>query len=107
MTEKPWYRWEGDALLIELTIQPGAASNTVAGRHGNLLKIRIQAPPVDGKANRALVEFLSREFATPRSRITIVKGETNRIKSIRIDQPKCLPAALQAIGLVAHAQTRK
>ena len=81
------------------TIQPGASECQFAGLHGNLLKIRIRAAPVDGKANSALIEYLANEFATPRTRIGLIRGATSRTKTLRIDQPRTLPAKLLLLGL--------
>ena len=94
-----WFRWADEALILEIATQPGAAKNQFAGLHGGALKIRIHAPPIDGKANRGLIEFLAREFATPRSRITIVRGAANRAKTVCINAPATLPDCLTALGL--------
>jgi len=58
------------------------------------LKIRIQAPPIDGRANAALIELLAREFDVPKSAITIEQGELGRQKRVCIHAPKRLPEAL-------------
>jgi uncharacterized protein (TIGR00251 family) len=94
-----WFRWRGADLTLLATIQPGAAQSQFAGLHGAALKIRIHAPPVDGKANRTLIEFLAREFSTPPSRICIVRGATTRTKTVCISAPGTLPANLTALGL--------
>jgi len=98
-----WHCWQGDALLLELAIQPGAAKSHISGLHGERLKIRIQAPPVDGKANAELTKFLADAFDTPRSRIKILRGENSRTKTVRIDRPVSCPATLTALGLVSVA----
>lgn len=94
-----WYRWQEGALLLDLAIQPGASQSRIAGLHGEHLKIRIQAPPVDGRANRALIEFLAAAFDTPRGRISVLRGDASRTKTVRIDRPATLPAELTALGL--------
>jgi uncharacterized protein len=94
-----WFRWSEGALLLHIATQPGAATSQVVGLHGGLLKIRIHAPPVDGKANRALVDFLAAAFATPRSRVSVLRGETSRSKTVRIDRPLHCPDELVALGL--------
>jgi uncharacterized protein (TIGR00251 family) len=95
-----WFRWNDGALILEIAAQPGAAKSQIAGLHGGSLKIRVHAPPVDGKANRSLIDFLAHEFSTPRSRISIVRGETSCAKTICIDAPATLPAHLTALGLL-------
>jgi len=67
-----------------LFIQPKASKNEIIGPHNGALKIKITAPPVDGKANAELVEFLSEVLKIPKRRIEILKGETGRNKSVEI-----------------------
>jgi hypothetical protein len=56
----------------------------VAGRHGDALKIRLAAPPVDGAANDELIRFLAERLSVPRSAVTIAAGHTSRRKTVRI-----------------------
>ena len=74
----------GEAVLLSLHIQPGAKKTAVVGLHGEALKIRLAAPPVDGKANQALVEFLAASLRVTKSRIDLVSGVSSRTKRIRI-----------------------
>jgi uncharacterized protein (TIGR00251 family) len=99
LKQTSWFRWQASSLILEVAIQPGASKSEIVGMHGDQLKIRIQAPPVDGKANRAITEFLGKLFATPRSRINVIRGETSRRKTVQIDSPVNLPGELLAIGL--------
>lgn len=71
--------------LLQLYIQPGASRTEIAGIYDDALKIRIQAPPVDGKANKALIRYLSKTFGIPASRVTILKGETGRKKLVLLE----------------------
>ena len=66
-----WRRADGDALVLTLHVQPGAARTEVAGTHGDALKVRLAAPPVDGKANAALVRYLADAFAVPLRDVTL------------------------------------
>jgi len=66
-------------------LQPRASRSEVAGVHGDALKVRIAAPPVDGAANEALVKFLSDLFAVGRRDVRIVAGETSRSKIVEIE----------------------
>ena len=77
-----WLRSSGDAVLLTLHIQPGAKKTEVVGLHGDALKLRLAAPPVDGKANDALIAFLARQFDIPRARLTLVSGQTSRRKCV-------------------------
>ncbi len=67
-----------------IRVQPRASRNGIAGERGDALKLALTAPPVDGKANEACVEFLSKLLKVPRSSVTIAAGETSRNKVIRI-----------------------
>ena len=87
---------EGDgvptlALVLTLHVQPGAKRTEVAGVHGDALKIRLAAPPVDGKANAALLRFLADAFGVPQRAVTLVRGETSRQKTVRIAAPRARP----------------
>ena len=72
---------------VELTlhIQPRASRTEVAGVHGDALKLRLAAPPVDGEANEELVRFLARILGVPKGAVTIVRGATGRRKVVRVD----------------------
>jgi len=67
-----------------LRVQPRASRNAIAGTIGDAVKLAITAPPVDGKANQAVIEYLARFFRVPKSSIMIVSGETGRNKLIAI-----------------------
>lgn len=69
---------------LTLFIQPKASKNEIIGPHNGALKVKIMAPPVDGKANAELVEFLSEILGIPKRQIEILKGETGRNKSVEI-----------------------
>lgn len=86
-----WYRWQGEDLLLTLRIQPRASRDEIAGPYGEALKVRITAPPVDGKANAHLLRFLAEVFDVPPSSVELVSGETGRDKRVRISRPKRLP----------------
>lgn len=73
-----------DGLLISCWIQPRASRNALAGLHGDALKVALTAPPVDGKANEALREFLADEFGLPKSAVEIVSGQTGRSKRVSV-----------------------
>lgn len=70
---------------IAIHVQPRASRSEVAGAHGDALKIRLSAPPVDGAANEALVELLSERFAVPSRAVRILSGAQSRAKIVEID----------------------
>ncbi|MFY9327061.1 MAG: DUF167 domain-containing protein [Georgfuchsia sp.] len=79
-----WLRASGAAVLLTLHIQPGAKKTEVVGLHGDALKLRLAAPPVDGKANDALIAFLAARLDIPRSRLALVSGQTSRRKCVAV-----------------------
>lgn len=90
-----FYSWEGNDLLLRVYLQPRASRDEIIGPHGEALKIRVTAPPVEGKANRQLRTFLAAEFNVPPGRVELEKGHGSRIKLWRIHQPRRLPAGIQ------------
>ncbi len=91
MTAVAWRREEADGVALSLHVQPGAKRTEVAGTHGDgtqtRLKIRLAAPPADGKANAELLRFVADAFGVPLRAVTLVRGETSRQKTVRIDHP--------------------
>ena len=80
-----WLEDRGDHLILRLHLQPGARKNEVSGPTAEgSLKIRLTAPPVEGQANRALINFLAETLDLARSRIELVSGEKSRRKRVRV-----------------------
>jgi len=73
------------AVLLNLHVQPGAKRTEFMGIHGEAIKIRLAAPPVEGKANACLLAFLSDFTGLPKRAVVLLQGETNRSKLVRID----------------------
>jgi uncharacterized protein (TIGR00251 family) len=71
-------------ITFAVKVHPRARKNGIAGVVGDALKLALTAPPVEGKANQAVIEFFSELFAIPRSSVTIASGETSRNKVVRI-----------------------
>ena len=82
MTEAPtWLTAKhGEAIILTVYAQPKAANTRIAGIHGEALKISVAAPPVEGKANEALIKYLAKLFQIPKSAIAIKSGEQSRTK---------------------------
>jgi len=93
----PACRRDGADLVLDVRVQPRASRSEIAGVHGERLRILLQAPPVDGKANAALVEFVAGLFAVPRARVTIEHGLTGRDKRLRLRGVQSLPAPLDSL----------
>lgn len=67
---------------VHLFIQPKSSKNEVVGPHNGEIKIKITAPPIDGRANEGLIEFLSDYFDIPKRSVLLVKGDTGRHKTV-------------------------
>jgi uncharacterized protein (TIGR00251 family) len=73
-----------EGLTFAVKVHPRARKNAVTGRVGDALKVALTAPPVDGKANQAVVEFFADLFQIPRASVTIASGASSRNKVMRI-----------------------
>lgn len=85
------------ALLI-IHVQPRASTSEIVGRHGDAIKIRLNAPPVDNAANDELVRFLAERLGVSRDAIRVVSGRTTRRKRVRVEGLDRLAAA-RALGV--------
>ena len=93
-----WFRLAADgAITLTLHIQPGAKKTELAGRHGDALKIRLAAPPVDGKANEALLRFVAATLDLPKAAVTLKSGQTSRRKVLELRGDAALAARLPAL----------
>jgi uncharacterized protein len=93
VSDPEWARFDSaaDVLTLHVHVQPGARHTEPAGIHGDRLKIRLAAPPVEGKANAALRVFIADAFAVPRRNVELVAGATNRKKTLRVISPRLRP----------------
>jgi len=73
-----------NSLNIQVQIQPGSSKDQIIGLHNGRLKIKISAPPVGGKANQDLIEFIAKALGVSKSKIEIVKGRTSKLKTLKI-----------------------
>ena len=89
-----WYRKTAEGWLIAVHAQPGAKKSAVAGLHGEALKIRVAAPPAEGKANQALIAFVAGALGLPKRAVSIVKGESSREKLLLVTEATADPAQL-------------
>lgn len=74
-----------DSARINVYVQPRASKTVIAGMHDGCVKIRLAAPPVDGAANAALVEFVAEQLGIAKSRVRITAGLTSRRKTVEVD----------------------
>jgi uncharacterized protein len=96
-----WCRATAAGLLLEVHVQPNARKTEAAGEYDGALKIRLQAPPVDGRANEALIAWIARTLALPRQQVVLKSGQTSRRKSLQLTAPD-LDAAAVAARLLAE-----
>jgi hypothetical protein len=85
------YYWENGVLILNLHLQPKASKDEWVGLHGERLKLRITAPPVDGKANQHLISWLAKEFGVSKTACVLICGETGRQKKVAIHSPQRFP----------------
>ena len=78
-------------MVFNVHVQPRASRDEITGIHGDRIKIRITAPPVDGKANEHLMRFLAIEFKVSKRQVILVSGETGRDKRFKIEAPMVIP----------------
>ena len=89
-----FFSWQNDTLLLNTYVQPRASRDEIVGPHANSLKVRITAPPVDGKANEHLLKYLAKEFGVARNQIVISAGKQGRQKKLCIRRPSRLPSVI-------------
>jgi len=81
---RSWCRRDGDDWMLAIRVQPNASVSEVAGEYGDQLRVRLAAPPVDGRANEALVTFLARALDVPKSSVSVARGQSSRSKTVRV-----------------------
>ena len=73
-----------DGCTLSIRVHPGAKRDAVTGLHAGAVKIALNAPPVDGKANEALIAFVAERLRIPRSKVALIAGATSRNKTLRV-----------------------
>jgi uncharacterized protein (TIGR00251 family) len=79
-----FYRSTDDGLILTVRVQPGARQDAVMGVADGILRIRLHAPAIDGRANEALCTYLAERLGTSKSRVEIIKGQSGRLKQVRV-----------------------
>jgi uncharacterized protein (TIGR00251 family) len=72
-------------VAISVRVIPRASKTAISGRRGDAIVVRLSAPPVEGAANEALIEFLAKSLRVPRRSVSIVSGEKSRDKRVAVD----------------------
>ncbi len=83
----PCVSTHGERTRLELSVVPNAKRTAVDGLHDGALRVRLAAPPVDGKANDALLRWLAAELGVPRRGLELVRGTSARRKAVEVDAP--------------------
>jgi uncharacterized protein (TIGR00251 family) len=89
-----WYSRNGDTIILMLHIQPGAKQSVISGLHGDALKIRLAAPPVEGRANEALLRFIADQLDVPLRNVELTQGAQSRHKRVEVRGSKVNPEGL-------------
>ncbi|CAH1905239.1 conserved hypothetical protein [Candidatus Nitrotoga sp. HW29] len=89
-----WYRREGNVITLILHVQPGAKRSEVIGLHGDALKIRLAAPPIEGRANEALLRFIADNFNVPLRNVELKQGTLSRHKVVLVNGSTLEPESL-------------
>ncbi|RLA40901.1 MAG: YggU family protein [Gammaproteobacteria bacterium] len=90
----PHFQWkDSQTLLLHCHVQPKASRDALVGLYGERLKVQISAPPVDGKANKHLLKYIAKEFGVAKTRVSLIRGESSRQKTLQIINPQKLPPA--------------
>src|SRR5512140_3516553 len=97
-----WVRDEAGGAVLEVLVQPRASRTRAVGEHDGRLKVQLAAPPVDGEANAALVEFLASALRVRRADVALVRGEAGRRKTVRVTG---VTAARAAAALTPASRT--
>lgn len=79
-----WYRRSADVITLTLHVQPGAKRSELSGLHGEALKLRLAAPPVEGRANEALLKYIANLFDVPRRQVELKHGGQSRHKVVAV-----------------------
>lgn len=93
-----FYHWEGDVLHLFVRVQPKASQDAFAEVQEGRMRIRITAPPIDGKANEHLVKFVAKYCGVAKSNVQIKSGLTGRNKHLCVLSPVTLPEGIGSKG---------
>jgi len=79
-----WFRRNSDVITLTLHVQPGAKRSEISGLHGDALKLKLAAPPIEGRANEALLRFIADLFGVPLRQVELKQGAQSRHKVVAI-----------------------
>lgn len=83
-----WFSWQTQKnqtyLVLQIHVQPNAKKTEIIGLHGEALKVKLHAPPVEGQANQALIKFFAAFFGIPVKQVELIRGQTSRQKTLAL-----------------------
>ncbi|MCW8409936.1 DUF167 domain-containing protein [Legionella sp. PATHC035] len=79
-----WYQRDAEGFTLHLYVQPGAKKTEIVGLHEGALKIRLNTPPIEGRANKALLQFVAQLFKIPVKQVTLKRGDKSRHKTVLV-----------------------
>jgi len=91
MNHQAHIHWHDETLILQVYVQARASRDEISGWHEHGLKIRLQSPPVDGQANKHLIRFLAKQFKVAISKVSLLKGDSSRQKTLAIEKPTTIP----------------
>jgi uncharacterized protein (TIGR00251 family) len=89
---------------LDVSVSPNAKRTAADGLHDGALRVRLAAPPVDGKANAQLLGWLADELGCPKRTVTLLRGDTSRRKQVQVDLPEATVAAWLAKTVLTGAE---
>lgn len=89
-----WFRTNGEIITLTLHVQPGAKRSEITGLHGDALKLKLAAPPIEGRANEALLRLIADLFEVPLRQVELKQGGQSRHKVVAITASKVAPESL-------------
>lgn len=92
-----WYKRKNDTVIINVYVQTGTKSTEIVGFFGDALKVRLASPPIDGRANDALLNCIAKLFNVPRRQVELVRGSKSRYKSISITGSTVEPHSIERL----------
>ncbi len=106
MTTHPELSESKKGVLLSVHVQPGAGTTAIVGRHGTALKMRVGAPPADGRANEAVVKLVAKEFGLGADQVQVTSGATGRAKRVSLGDLD-LEAAGKHLDRILGDKTRR
>ena len=94
-----FYRWNNSKLILTIRVQTRSDEDKFTEMTDEYIKLRVTAPPIDGKANAHIISFLAKQFDVKKSNVTIKTGATAKNKQIVVHEPKQLPDFINHLNI--------